>query len=63
MGLTWFRQQPYLAQLEQARQQIPLLDQAIRVGSDALGQEVFIYVDQRGPGCVNAIGEIYGATI
>lgn len=59
MALTWIQQQPYLAQLKAARAQNPLIDQSVRLAQEAFAEEVFVYVDKRGPGFVNALADIY----
>lgn len=59
MALTWIRQQPYLGQLQAARAQNPLIDQSVRLAQQAFAKEVFVYVDDRGPGFVNALADVY----
>ncbi|MEM8944933.1 MAG: hypothetical protein AAGD11_07085 [Planctomycetota bacterium] len=61
MAMTALRQQSYVAQFQVAREQNPLIDQAVNVLFDAFGDEVFVYVDRKGPGFVDAVSEIYGA--
>ena len=63
MGLEWIKQQPYLDQLAAMRAQYPLLDDGIKLLKDAFSQEVFIYVDSRGPGFINEVGGLYNSLL
>ncbi len=60
MALAWFWQQPYLDQLNAARAQNPLIDQSVRLLQDAFSEEVFFYIDRRGPRFFKALGDVYG---
>ncbi len=63
MGLAWVQRQPYLDQLAMMRAQNLLLDEGLNVLQDAWSQEVFLYVDERGPGFINEINEFYNSLI
>ena len=60
MGLGWV-EQPYLEQFAMMRAENPLVDQAVDVLQDAFSNEVFVYIDERGPGFTNQLGEIYNS--
>ena len=63
MGLAWVQQQPYLGQLAMARAQNRLLDEGLELLQDAWSQEVFFYMDERGPGFINEFGGLYNSIV